>query len=245
MKKILIVDDDEDIVELIKNRLESNAYEVMTASNGVEAFAVCQDCIPDLILLDVCMVIMDGYKFIKEIKWISGLKDVPVLILSARTNTKDLFAEEGIDNFVQKPFSPDHLLKQVNNCLKVEKTLPRKKVLVVDDEYDLVELIESRLEANGYEVVKAINGMTGLQKAKDELPDVIILDVSMPQIDGFSVCRIIKSNPKLRDIPIIMLTSRTAKSDRKLGKEIQADAYMTKPFEASNLLGKIEQLAKG
>lgn len=245
MKKILIVDDDPDVVDLIKNRLETNAYEVFTASNGIEAFALCEDFTPDLILLDVCMPTMDGYKFIQEIKWKSDFKDIPILILSARSQTKDLFAEEGFDSFIQKPFHSDDLLRQIDNCLKAEKVLPKKKVLVVDDECDLVELLESRLEANGYEVVKAINGRTGLKKAKDELPDVIILDVCMPKIDGFNVCRILKSNPKLKDVPVIILTSRATKNDRKIGREIQADEYLVKPFEAATLLKKVEELAKG
>ena len=245
MKHILVVDDDPAISALLKNRLEFNGYEVSVASNGVQAYAMALERRPDLIMLDVCMPVMDGLQFIKEIRWKEEFKGIPVLIVTARTKTQSLFEEAGFNHFIAKPFNTDRLLNLVDQCLKEYERPQKKKVLIVDDEDDLVELLANRLEANGYEVIKATNGQVGLKKAKEEQPDAMILDIAMPQMDGLQVCQIMKSNPKLKNIPIIFLTSRSTKIDIKVGREVKADAYLTKPFEPKMLLEKVQALAKG
>jgi len=120
----------------------------------------------------------------------------------------------------------------------------KKKILLVDDEKDLVETLTFRLEANEYEVVKAYNGQEGLDKARKEKPDLIILDLMLPKIDGYKVCRMLKFDEKYKKIPIIMFTARAREEDRKMGEEVGADAYITKPFEPQALLGKIQELLK-
>ena len=117
-----------------------------------------------------------------------------------------------------------------------------KKILVIDDEQDLVELIKMRLETSGFEVVVAYDGQEGLTKAKKESPDLIILDLMMPKIDGYKVCRMLKFDEKYKKIPIILFTARAQESDKKTGQEVGADAYITKPFEPQVLLEKIKEL---
>ena len=119
-----------------------------------------------------------------------------------------------------------------------------KKILLVDDEAALVEMMKMRLEANGYEVISAYDGEEALEKAKKEGPDIIILDLMLPKLDGYKVCRLLKFDEKYKSIPIIMLTARAQKSDVEMGSKVGADAYITKPFEASILLGKIKELTK-
>lgn len=119
-----------------------------------------------------------------------------------------------------------------------------KRILVVDDEKDLVETLTFRLEANSYEVLKAYDGQEGLDKAKKEKPDLIILDLMLPKIDGYKVCRMLKFDEKYKHIPVILFTARAQESDRKMGGEVGADAYITKPFEPKALLDKIAQLIK-
>jgi DNA-binding response OmpR family regulator len=117
-----------------------------------------------------------------------------------------------------------------------------KKILVVDDEQDLVELIKMRLETNGYEVIVAYDGQQGLDKAKKQSPDLIILDLMIPKLDGYKICRMLKFDEKYKKIPIILFTARAQESDKKMGEEVGADAYITKPFEPKLLLEKIEEL---
>jgi len=122
--------------------------------------------------------------------------------------------------------------------------MDKKRILVVDDEIDLVEMLTIRLEANDYEVSMAYDGQDGLDKARALKPDLIILDLMLPKIDGYKVCRMLKFDEKYKQIPIILFTARAQESDIKLGKEVGADAYLTKPFEPNILLGKIAELLK-
>lgn len=122
--------------------------------------------------------------------------------------------------------------------------MAKKKILLVDDERDLVEAVKFRLEANDYDVIAAYDGQEALDKARKEKPDLIILDLMLPKMDGYKVCAMLKRDSRYSTIPIIMFTARAGDSDAKLGKEMGADAYITKPFEPKALLDTIKELIK-
>ncbi|MFH1847770.1 MAG: response regulator [Candidatus Omnitrophota bacterium] len=119
-----------------------------------------------------------------------------------------------------------------------------KKILIVDDEADLVEMVKMRLEVSGYECISAGDGQEGLEMARRENPDLIILDLMLPKMDGYRVCRMLKFDEKYKKIPIIMFSARAQDNDAKMGKEVGADAYVTKPFDPKVLLSKIAELLK-
>ena len=114
-----------------------------------------------------------------------------------------------------------------------------KKILVVDDEPHIVKMVESRLKANGYEVIIAYDGQEAVEKVKSDMPDLIVLDLLLPKIDGYMVFDMLKQEEKYKNIPIVMLTARAGYEDMKKGLEIGAIAYLTKPFKAEVLLGII------
>ena len=114
-----------------------------------------------------------------------------------------------------------------------------KKILVIDDEVELTKAMTIRLNTAGYEVSIAHDGEGALKKARLEKPDLIILDLMLPKIDGYKVCRLLKFDQKYREIPIIMVTARVEEEDKRLGMETGADEYITKPFDWSDLLEKI------
>jgi two-component system, OmpR family, alkaline phosphatase synthesis response regulator PhoP len=122
--------------------------------------------------------------------------------------------------------------------------MAKKRILLVDDEPALVELMKIRLEANGYEVLTAIDGQAALDTARKESPDLIILDLMLPKMDGYKVCRLLKFDEKYKKIPILMFTARAQESDKQLGQEVGADGYVVKPFEPSTLLSKIKEFLK-
>jgi len=122
--------------------------------------------------------------------------------------------------------------------------MEKKKILIVDDEEELVSAIKIRLELAGYEIQTANDGQQALDAVKFQRPDLIILDLMLPKIDGFKVCRMLKFDEKYKAIPIMMLTARAQESDEKLGKDVGADAYVMKPFEHVQVLSKIEELLK-
>ncbi|OGC23376.1 hypothetical protein A2291_06930 [candidate division WOR-1 bacterium RIFOXYB2_FULL_42_35] len=120
----------------------------------------------------------------------------------------------------------------------------KKRILVVDDEPDQVEMIKMLLEINNYEVLAAYDGGQALAKARSEKPDLIILDLMLPVMEGFDVCRLLKFDSKYSSIPIILFTAKASEEDRKAGEEVGADAYINKPFDPDVLLEKIKTLLK-
>ncbi|QZY57156.1 response regulator [Crassaminicella profunda] len=120
----------------------------------------------------------------------------------------------------------------------------RKKVLVVDDEQHIIELIQFNLESNGYDVITSENGEDAIAVAEEEMPDVIILDLMLPGIDGFEACKKIRNNEKTRKIPIIMLTAKGEEMDKVLGLELGADDYLTKPFSVRELIARIKAVLR-
>ncbi len=120
--------------------------------------------------------------------------------------------------------------------------MSKKKILLVDDEEDMVFAVKMQLEASDYEVITAGDGQSALDKARTQNPDLIILDVMLPKLYGYNVCRMLKFDEKYKNIPIIMFTAKIQESDEKTGYEVGADSYITKPFEPQVLLDKIKEL---
>lgn len=120
----------------------------------------------------------------------------------------------------------------------------KPKILVVDDEPDAVELIEFNLKAAGFDVVSAEDGQTALDKARSTQPNLILLDIMLPQVDGLEVCKRLRQDVNTASIPIIMLTAKTGEIDRVLGLELGADDYVTKPFSTRELVLRVKNLIK-
>ena len=120
--------------------------------------------------------------------------------------------------------------------------MKKKKILVVDDVRETLLALKIRLEYAGYEVYTAVDGEAGLNMARSLIPDLILLDVMLPKIDGFSICRLLKFDEEYELIPIIMLTARSQTNDREIGKQVGANEYFTKPYNAKELLEKIAEL---
>ena len=118
--------------------------------------------------------------------------------------------------------------------------MSQKKILVVDDEVDLVETIRFPLEMDGFNVLVSYNGEDALNQARKEKPDLIILDLMLPKLDGYKVCRLLKFDERYKDIPILMLTAKTQEKDKLLGKETGADEYITKPFDIEYLINRVK-----
>jgi DNA-binding response OmpR family regulator len=119
-----------------------------------------------------------------------------------------------------------------------------KRIALVDDEPDILKTTSIFLKAEGFDVLTATDGITALELIKKERPDLIVLDIMLPKIDGYKICRILKFDDRYKNIPIVIFTARAQELDEKKAKEVKADAYITKPFQPEGLLGKIRQLLK-
>lgn len=119
--------------------------------------------------------------------------------------------------------------------------MDKKRVLIVDDEPDIVESIKFRLELENIECLEAYDGEEALSKAKNENPNLIILDIMLPKINGYKVSRLLKFDEAYKNIPIIMLTARAQEKDKQLGEDTGADEYVTKPFEMDELIKLVKK----
>lgn len=118
----------------------------------------------------------------------------------------------------------------------------KKKILVADDEEDFLELIKHNLLLEGYEVVTASNGNEAMRKVYDESPNLLILDINMPEMDGMEVCKKIRGSFLYKHLPIIMLTVRKTRDDQVEGLNTGSDDYITKPFHARELIARVKTL---
>ena len=118
------------------------------------------------------------------------------------------------------------------------------KILIVEDEKNIIEAVKYNLEQEGFRTLVARDGTQALELARRELPDLVILDWMLPEVDGLEVCRLLKREDKTKDIPIIMLTVKSAETDKVLGLEMGADDYITKPFSPRELVARIKALLR-
>ena len=239
-KKILVIDDEPPIVKALRYRLESYGYEVYAAHDGEEGLRYVESADPQLIILDIRMPRMDGYEFINRLRANAEKKFIPVIALTANPRMKELFKIEGVTDYLAKPFKERELLDAITKHIgsgEVDEG-EVKKVLIVDDDPQIAKVLSLRFESKGYAVVTAENGAVGLQKVKQIKPDVIILDVMMPVMDGFEFLKVIKKDPAQAKIPIIVLTARGAMKDTFELYDVAG--FMPKPFDSDELIKMIK-----
>ena len=120
--------------------------------------------------------------------------------------------------------------------------MAKGKILVVDDEIYIVHILDFSLGIEGYEVITALDGEQALAKVAEDKPDLIVLDIMMPKLDGYETCKALKQNPETHDIPVILLSAKGRNVDQKVGFEVGADDYITKPFSPRKLVERINSI---
>ena len=120
----------------------------------------------------------------------------------------------------------------------------KTRILIIEDDLDILELVEYNLEREGYEVLTARDGREGFSKVKSSTPDLVLLDLMLPGLDGLEICKMIRKDEELMDTPIIMLTAKSEESDIVIGLELGADDYMPKPFSPKQLVARVKSLLR-
>ena len=210
---IVAVDDDPAVLDLYKRYLEKQNYTVIGVTNGNNALAVVKEHCPRAVLLDIIIPDKDGWSVIKELKEDTFTKNIPVIICSIVSDKNRGFSL-GASDYLVKPIVENQLtdvLKKLNSRQKDEI-----KVLVVDDQADDILLLRRILEAQpDYTIFEAANGEEGLDLIQSNSPDLIILDLNMPQMDGFAMIEALKGNAATRNIPIIIVSAQDLTHDEQ------------------------------
>lgn len=261
-KTILIVEDSEPAIIQIKEILDEININAKIAKNGEEALNFVKAYVPDAIILDLMMPDIDGFMVLKQIREYEKTKHLPVLILTAKHITKeelsflesnsiyqlifkgDVNKNDLVNNIAGMLVKPDNHIKDIIPRKSVTAGKGKKtKILVIEDNSDNIITIKAILE-DKYILSFATDGETGLEKAKSDKPDMILLDISLPKMDGFKVLSNILSDANTKHIPVIALTSRAMKGDREELLNFGFDAYVSKPIDITYLLNTIESFIK-
>ncbi len=204
-KLVLTIDDETEAQEILKIYLKSEGYEVIQAYNAMGAMELAIKYRPFAITLDIIMPGKDGWDILHELKNDPQTKDIPVICISILDN-RDMGLSLGAIEYIIKPINKDQLMEELQ---RLEKRGRIYDILIVDDEPQAVELLAQYLkEENHYTVRKAYGGKEGLSRIKESLPDLIILDLMMPEVDGFEVIRHLKKTEETKDIPIIIVSAK-------------------------------------
>ncbi len=242
-KKILVVDDEQDALSVLEKTLTIEGYSVITATSAKSLSAALlleEPKLPDLIILDLALPDIHGREIAAKLKENPKTKDIPVLFLSA-LYSKRQEAEIGhiLDGNVM--FSKPYDIEKLGTAIKRLLT-GKKKILIVDDEMDVLSVLEKGLTTEEYSVIKADKGKDALVLAKSERPDLIILDLEMPDMYGGDIARMLKEEPETKDIPVMFLTGMFPKEEEKDGRVVAGHMLFTKPYDIKELVTAIKRL---
>ncbi len=245
--RILVVEDDPKSARLIKDILELRGYVVIEASNGLSAMRIINDHIPDLIFMDMNLPGMDGITLTKLIKTSSKTNNIPVIALTAAAMKGDRsrFIQAGCDDYISKPFHVKDILDSIKKYGKAEeqKTIKHPPiVLVADDRPENIELISATLSPMGYNIIKAANGVQAMEKIRTLRPDIAMINVFMPELNGIEVCKSIKSDEQYSSIPVIMITALNDADSKMKALSVGADEFLTKPIDRYELMVRVGNL---
>jgi PAS domain S-box-containing protein len=203
---VMVVEDDKMSRELLILTLKEAGYRVAQAASGKEALSLAQKLKPFVITLDLMLPEMNGWDVLENLKKDSETSGIPVLVLSINEKNDCNMLWGAFDHLV-KPVEKSVLLSTLER-LKEKTRKESPKILIADDQESMLELISSMVECEGYVISRAHGGYEAIDRASKELPDAIILDLSMPDVSGFEVIRDLKKNPETVDIPIIVCTAK-------------------------------------
>jgi len=243
--RVLVIDDNVQAARLIEKYLRDAGYSVEVARNGVEGIEKAKRLRPDLIILDLLLPLKDGWQVMRELKRHPLCKDIPIIIVSI-IDEKNLGFGLGAINYFVKPVDRNELVQAIQRLpVRKEPLKHSPRVLVIDDDRTSLELIAIILEEEGYEVIQCLNGKDGLEKAKETRPDVIILDLLMPEKSGLAVAYELKQELSTRTIPIIVLTSMDIDDQTREQLEGFVNGMMSKVhFTKKDLLREISHIEK-
>lgn len=243
---VLVIEDDPKAVELLRIYLGEAGHKIETAKDGEEGLEKAKELSPAAIILDVLLPKVDGWDFLTKVKADAATRNIPVIIVSILDQKGKGFAL-GAADYLVKPIEKNALLKSLDAFgLSSKPRAEPIKVLAIDDDPKAVELVAATLEPEGFRVLKTYSGEEGIETATAEQPDIIVLDLLMPGMNGFEVLERLKASPATRKLPVVLFTVKHLTADEKqrlkgrIVKLAQKDEYTPQ-----RLVGIVREVLQG
>jgi diguanylate cyclase (GGDEF)-like protein len=254
---VLVADDDAEFSDLIKMFLEANGYRALVINDPLRVMEAVRAERPALLLLDLMMPNKDGFGIIEELRADPATAGVPVVVQSGLrlNNYQERGVLTGLPEIVSRELPADLLLRLVAEQLpaagaaapqaateQARPSLPR--VLLADDQTELLLLMKEMMESSGFEVFTASDGEEAMRMVFETHPDIIVMDYNMPRKDGLAVAQDLKNNPLFAHIPIIICTAYSQKQTKLKGLSMGIDDYLIKPVDTDELIARIRMILK-
>ncbi len=237
--QILVIDDDANVRELMQTHLRRLGYEVLLANDGASGLQLAQQFQPKAILLDVMMPEVDGWTVLSQLKADPQLCEIPV-IMSTMVDNKRLGYALGANDYLVKPVNRQQLQGILERYTNPQQ---QSSLLLVEDNPTTRQMMEKLLAREGWQVEAAENGQQALEKLKHQLPDLILTDLMMPEMDGFQLLRHLRENPAWHDIPVVVLTAKELTAAERVQLDSAAqNTFIKGAYEKEQFLSEIHQL---
>ena len=250
--KVLLIEDSEPAAAQIARYLTEFGIESVIYPQGESAVNKAMEVKPDVIILDIILPGISGWDVLEQLKANPNTKDIPVVIISV-VDDRPRATMLGADKYLIKPITKEQLLNALCKIpslqsgrskaliLMADGETKKPLILLADDNEVSIKSVSAYLTANGCYVMIARNGKEALQRIEESVPDLILMDIQMPDIDGLQAIRIIRSNRRFADIPIVALTALAMPGDRERCLEAGADEYIAKPVKLDTLVKIIRE----
>jgi signal transduction histidine kinase/DNA-binding response OmpR family regulator len=239
---VLVIDDDTASLDLTSRSLAREGFKVTTAQSGSEGLELARRLLPQAITLDVMMPGLDGFSVLAELKNDPTTAEIPVVMMSMLDEREKGFSL-GATEYLSKPVTRQRLAASLEALKRGSRSGGR--VLVVDDEADTRRLLRRALEKDGWTIGEAENGLVALAQLAEALPDLILLDLNMPQMDGFEFLAELRAGDEWQDVPVVVLSGETLEPKEKARLEGQVDAVLIKgERDRSSRLAELRELVK-
>ncbi|OGF61685.1 hypothetical protein A2662_02220 [Candidatus Giovannonibacteria bacterium RIFCSPHIGHO2_01_FULL_45_33] len=269
--KILIVEDEMVHLNVMKAKLEYEGYQIVTATDGETGYKMLDSEKPDLVLLDIMLPKMNGFEFLAKAKEEGKTGKIPIIVVSNSGQPVEIDKALKLgakDYLIKAEFNPSDVLEKAETVLGLSprkqvaannKATPvsaasispagkdaksgKTKILIVEDDKFLRDLILQKLQREGFDTVPALDGEEGLKLAKEKMPDLVLLDLILPGLDGFEVLKQIKADAQTKQIPVIVLSNLGQKEDMDRAFSGGAEEFMVKAnFTPGEIIAKIKQI---
>ncbi|MEO8453117.1 MAG: response regulator, partial [Gemmatimonadota bacterium] len=238
---VLVIDDEPQARDLLTHYLLDSGYRVVATAKGAEAVALADQLHPDVITLDMLMPDRDGFHTLAELKATAATSSIPVVVVSV-SDRPELGFSLGAADWLVKPVQRAALLAALERTIG-GRAIEAKTVLVVDDEPAAIEYVTEVLEQQGFAVLTATSGLRGIELACTKVPDLIVLDLMMPEVNGFDVVRALRAHPQASDIPILIVTAKELTDGERTSLRSSVQAIVQKKGGREELLAELSRLA--